>query len=205
MTSERGITDVCTGHFKSGSPITYADFFGMGVARRSLAMSSGFRSMIEQRNALCALPMVRMQLDTVLRLYAAYFVTDHQKFCRDVLGGKQIDHMKSDDGKLMKDSYLRDRVAQRNPWVVNVYKLTSGWVHLSSRHIFEAMRMGDDHSFEMIIGPNDAKREPEDYHEPMRCVHHLNLMIKTALEDWFGRMCVPGGPVVSAQEFWAPK
>jgi len=97
-----------------------ADFFGMGIGRRALALSSGFRLMTENRNSLCALPMVRMQLDTALRLYADFFVTDHQKFCHDVIQGKHIDQLKSDDGSLMKDKYLVDRVAKRNPWMVGV-------------------------------------------------------------------------------------
>lgn len=205
VASEQAITKVCADHFTGGRQITYGDLFGMGIARRSLALSSGFRSMIEQRNSLCALPIVRMQLDTVLRLYAGFFVSDHQKFCRDVLAGKQVDHVKSDDGKLMKDSYLRDRVATRNPWIVDVYKLTSGHIHFSSRHIFEALRRGNGDNFEMVIGPNNSEREASDYREPMRCVHHLNLIIGFALEDWFARMCVPGGPPVSAAEFWAQR
>ena len=113
--SEKAITDACVGHFTNNKPITYADLFAMGIARRSLALSSGFRSMVEQRNSLCALPMVRMQLDTALRLYAGFFARNHQIFCRDVIAGKQIDRLKSDNGQLMKDSYLRDRVAKRNP------------------------------------------------------------------------------------------
>jgi hypothetical protein len=200
--SEKAITDACVGHFTNNKPITYADLFAMGIARRSLALSSGFRSMVEQRNSLCALPMVRMQLDTALRLYAGFFTRNHQSFCRDVIAGKQIDRLKSDNGQLMKDSYLRDRVAKRNPWIVDVYKMTSGHIHFSDRHIFEALRRGQDRSFQMIIGPTDADREPSDYREPMRCMHHLNLIIDFALKDWLARMCAPGGPVVSAEDYW---
>lgn len=203
LVSEESITKACVGHFTVNKSITNADLYSMGIARRSLALSSGFRSMIEQRNSLCALPMVRMQLDTALRLYAGFFSRDHQSFCRDVIAGKQIDRLKGDDGELMKDSYLRDRVAKRNPWIIAVYKMTSGHIHFSDRHVFEALRQGDDRSFQMIIGPNDADREPSHYREPMRCMHHLNLIIGFALKDWFARMCTPGGPLVSAKDYWS--
>src|SRR5277367_1434699 len=83
--SEREIYGAFTKHFVPDKQLTYADFFGMGIGRRTLALSSGFRSMVEQRNSLCALPIVRMQLDTALRLYAGFFVTDHQKFCEKVI------------------------------------------------------------------------------------------------------------------------
>jgi hypothetical protein len=192
ISSEEAITNTCADHFTANKPITTADMFGMGIARRSLAMSSGFRSMIEKRNSLCALPMVRMQLDTVLRLYAGFFAPDHRQFCNDVIAGKQIDKMKSDEGKPMKDGYLRDRVARRNPWVVDVYKTTSGHIHFSERHIYEAFRPGEGRSMRMIIGPDDGDRKPDEYREPMRCLHHLNLIIDFALKDWFARMCPPG-------------
>jgi hypothetical protein len=97
IASEQAITQACEAHFTNNKPITYADLFSMGIARRSLAMGAAFRSMVEQRNSLCALPMVRMQLDTVLRLYAGFFVTDHQQFCHEVLRGAQIDRIKSHD------------------------------------------------------------------------------------------------------------
>jgi hypothetical protein len=135
IASEKAITHACVDHFTNNKPITYADLFSMGVARRSLSMSSGFRSMVEQRNSLCALPIVRMQLDTVLRLYAGFFVTDHQQFCREVFKGVQIDRIKSDDGQKVKDHYLVDRVAQRNPWIADGYKRTSGHIHFSRQHI----------------------------------------------------------------------
>jgi hypothetical protein len=122
LASEGAISEVFVGHFEPNKLLTHADFFGMGIGRRALALSSGFRLMIEHRNSLCALPMVRMQLDTALRLYAGFFVTNHQKFCLDVLQGKQIDRLKSDDGLPMKDRYLVDRVATLNPWIVDVSK-----------------------------------------------------------------------------------
>jgi|ERR1700733_1458774 len=202
LDSERAIFEVIVGHVTPNKPLTYADFLGMGIGRRALALSSGFRLMVEHRNSLCALPMVRMQLDTTLRLYAAFFVTDHQKFCEDVIQGKQIDRLKSDDGSLMKDSYLRDRVAKMNPWMVDVYKSTSGYIHFSVRHIQEAFRSGEGANATLVIGPVDFDREPEHFLEPMRCMHHLNLIIEFALKDWFARMCDPTGVTISARELW---
>jgi hypothetical protein len=202
LASERAISEVFFEHFKANKPLTHADFFGMGIGRRALALSSGFRLMTEHRNSLCALPMVRMQLDTALRLYAGFFVTDHQKFCRDVFQGTQIDRLKSDDGSPMKDKYLVDRVAKRNPWIVDVYKFTSGYIHFSNRHIQEAIRKGEGSNVQMVIGPADFDREPRHFLEPMRCMHHLNLIIGFALKDWYARMCDPKGIVTSASKLW---
>ncbi|MGH6812917.1 MAG: hypothetical protein ACREDM_11450 [Methylocella sp.] len=193
LASERAISDVFFEHFKAHKPLTYADFFGMGIGRRALALSSGFRLMVEHRNSLCALPMVRMQLDTALRLYAGFFVSDHEEFCLNVFQGTQIDQLTSDDGSLMKDRYLVNRVATRNPWIVDVYKFTSGYIHFSNRHIQEALRKGEGPNVRIVIGPADFDREPKHFLEPMRCMHHLNFIIEFALDDWFARMCVERG------------
>lgn len=203
VASEAAIISTCADQVKAGQSATYADLYAMGVARRSLALSSGFRSMVEQRNSLCALPSVRMQLDTVLRLYAGFFASDHQKFCADVIAGKHVDRLKSEDGSLMKDRYLLDRVAERNPWILDVYRMTSGYIHFSERHVFAAFTLQQGRSFEVKISPNDGDREPNYYREPMRCMHHLNLMIEFALTDWFARMCGPAGPAVSVEKYWS--
>jgi hypothetical protein len=200
--SEQAILKAFARHISTpNKTLTYADLFAMGIGRRALALSSGFRLMIEDRNSLCALPMVRMQLDTALRLYAGFFVTDHQKFCRDVIDGKQIDRLQSDDGSLMKDRYLLERGAKRNPWIVDVYNSPRD-IHFSNRHIQEAFRVGESGKEQMVLGPADFDREPEHFLEPMRCVHHLNLIIEFALWDWFARMCEPNGIVISASELW---
>lgn len=192
LRSETGISEICFAHLKTSRGITYADLYGLGNGRRALALSAGYRSMVEQRNSICALPMVRMQLDTALRLYAGFFVEEPVSFCEAVLNGQQIDRIKSDDGQLMRDKYLLERVSSRNPWMKDVYKLTSGYIHFSDRHIKEVFRDGDrENVVDLVIGPNDHGREEKHFHEPSRCMHHLHLIIQVALQDWFARMCGP--------------
>ena len=194
LASELAIPQAMVDAYQKRSAIGRADFFAMGIARRATALSVGFRSMVQQRNSLCALPIVRMQLDTALRLYAGFFAPDHQAFCDAVFKGARIDTMHADDGQQMRDKYLLKRVATRNPWMNDVYDLTSGYVHFSSKQIFEALKTDGEGNINMVIGPNDHDREPVHFHEPMRCMHHLNLVIECALVDWLDRMCVPPGP-----------
>lgn len=200
--SENAITKVFLDHFSNNIPLTYAHFFGMGIGRRALALSSGFRSMVEQKNSLCALPIVRMQLDTSIRLYAGFFAPDHQQFCKEICYGKQINKVKSHDGSFMTDSYLVKEVAKINSWMLEVYKCTSGYIHFSDRHIFEAIRKNESMDAQMIIGSTDFDRESKHFLEPMQCILHLNLIIEFALKDWFLRMCSVDGIVISANEFW---
>ncbi|HHQ6546538.1 TPA: hypothetical protein ACSTJE_001496 [Serratia fonticola] len=164
----------------------YTFLLGAGIARRSCAITDGFKSMLREKNSLCALALVRMQLDNCLRLYAGFFSLDRNKFSKDVLSGTPINKMRADDKQKMTDSYLAKRVSEQNPWVLNVYKKTSGYIHFSEEHIKEAFRHKGEGRFEMIIGPNDRDREITDFLEPLGCFAHITMMIETQLRDWFG-------------------
>lgn len=159
-----------------------------GIARRSCAITSGFKAMLKDKNSLCALALVRMQLDNSLRLYAGFFSEDRVKFSEDVLNGKHIRKMKADDGEHMTDNYLARRVSEINPWVIDVYKKTSGYIHFSEEHIKEAFRPQGGGKFKMIIGPTDSDREESDFLEPLQCFTHVTMMIQVQLEDWLGLM-----------------
>lgn len=169
-----------------GKDFGYDFLLAIGIARRSCALTSGFKSMLRDKNSLCALALVRMQLDNSLRLYAGFFSKDRMKFSKDVLNGKQINKMKADDNQPMTDNYLARRVSSRNPWVINVYKKTSGYIHFSEEHIKEALRHKGGENYEMVIGPNDYDRSEENFLEPLQCFVHITMMIKVQLEDWLG-------------------
>ncbi|WP_058962521.1 hypothetical protein [Type-E symbiont of Plautia stali] len=88
-----------------------------GIARRSCALTSGFKAMLKDKNSLCALGILRMQLDNTLRLYAGFFSKDRVQFSEDVLSGKHIRKLMADDNKPMTDNYLARRVSEINPWL----------------------------------------------------------------------------------------
>lgn len=186
--SQQAILDICQAHMQAVEPSGYSDIYGLAIARRALALSAGYRALVLQANSIAALPIVRMQLDTALRLYAAFFVDDREIFCRQVFDGQQVNKIRARDGKLMTDAYLLSRVAERFEWITNVYKVTSGHVHFSGHHLLEIFRRDDDSGFaRIVISPHDEGRSQNEFHEPSRCILHINWMINVALEDWFER------------------
>ena len=171
-------------------PIGYQHFYLFGIARRALAQSFAFRAMIRDRNSLVASSLIRMQLDTVLRLYALFWVDDPEQFAAKVYKGTPINKLKSADGKLLSDKYLRDRLAARNDWMSAVYAETSGYIHFSNRHIQAALKLIDAPSghVELQIGPQDVGQPIAYYGELLRAFRHLNMMIPVAAGDWFSRL-----------------
>jgi len=186
---ENELLDIYKQHL-SGRPVGYRHFYLCGIARRALAQSRAFQNCVQDRNGLVALAILRLQLDTVLRLYALYWVADPESFAQEVFQGKQIDRIKAADGELMKDRYLIDKVMPRNPWVDSVYKNTSGLIHFSDRHMRAAIHTkdADQGAFELFLGPNDPSHEMDDFDEAISAFFHVTAMIKVATEDWFSRV-----------------
>jgi hypothetical protein len=186
--SERDLLDLFQENFSG--VIGYQHYYLFGIARRAIAQSVAFRQMIDNRNSLVALSIVRMQLDTVLRLYALFWVADPEDFALKVLQGTQIDKLKAKDGKLLSDRYLKDRVSKTNEWIPSVYKETSGYIHFSHRHIQAALEVIDRETghVQIQIGAQDVGKSIGYYGETLRAFRHLNLIIPVAAGDWFSRL-----------------
>lgn len=117
------------------------DMFVVGALRRSLALLQGFKLLIESRNFVSAVPLLRLQLDNSLRFFATTLVDDPHQLVITLMEGKQINQMKDRDDKKMSDGYLVENLSQLFPWIGQVYKNTSGFIHLSEKHVFMAIQV----------------------------------------------------------------
>ena len=102
------------------------DMVIIGIVKRCLSTTSALEKLVLEWNMTCARAVLRMQLDTVLRLSAFWLSPDLQKMAMDVMGGKQINKMKDRDNCKMTDSYLSRKLGERFDWIPRVYKYTSG-------------------------------------------------------------------------------
>lgn len=115
------------------------DLLMLAALNRTSAQLSGFLSLIRAKNFICAAPILRLQLDTALRIYAANLAADPHHFAFQVFEGEKVSKLKDRTGKKMNDAYLVGKLSDRYPWVRDVYKHTSGYVHLSEKHLFNAV------------------------------------------------------------------
>ena len=84
------------------------------------------------------------------------------EFATSVLAGTEVRRLKDRSGAFMTDRYLVDAVASEFPWAPSVYKSTSGFIHLSDKHIYSAIQpVEDDGRFSMLIG-SDPDRFPSE-------------------------------------------
>lgn len=173
-------------HHMVNRPFGHQDLYLLGIARRTLANGQAFKKCVEDRNGLVAAALLRLQLDTVLRLYALYWVADPEDFAGRVFAGEQVDRLKAADGQQMKDRYLIDKIKGLNPWVEAVYKNTSGLIHFSDRHIHSAIQLeGDDGAAQFFLGPTNPQHTFAEFQELLEAFFHCTSMVVTAAGDWF--------------------
>ena len=133
-----------------------SDMLVAALLNRSMGLVRGFCSMITD-NYICAAPLVRLQLDNLLRFSAVWLVDDRDDFTAQVIGGEQINKLKDRDGKQMNDGYLAQRMDERIPGLAQAYKEACGYIHLSDAHLYHTIVSTGKKSVRKI-GVGDASR-----------------------------------------------
>ena len=150
-----------------GAQLGHADFFIFGALRRTLAQARGFRDLIVARNFPCAAAILRLQIDTAMRVNALSLVEDQDATCKAVLDGERFNRLKDASGRKMSDAFLREQLEKEHPWIAPVYERTSGFIHLSGQHweMTIARTEENDRLAYFQIGGHDPERPEEVYFE----------------------------------------
>lgn len=135
------------------------DLISSAVLNRSLSLIQGFTTMIEMRNILCAGALLRLQVDSLMRLYACWLVENPHSLVEPLLEGKPLSTIKSKSGESLSDQYLRTELSKVYSWVDAVYKATSGFVHLSKVHMVSTVNNLDPVNLKVLLGLGDSARE----------------------------------------------
>ncbi|MPQ46884.1 hypothetical protein GCQ56_07635 [Marinifilum sp. N1E240] len=134
------------------------DLFCSAILNRSINTIRGYTLLMRDKNFLSAAPLVRIQIDSLLRIFASTIISFNvDDFALKVIGGKQINQLKDDRGKKMSDNYLCDRLSKNKTfsWVKDAYKAGCGYVHFSNNVTSKSVRKGGGRKIEGIIQKND--------------------------------------------------
>ena len=162
------------------------DMVIIGIVKRCLSTTSALEKLVLEWNMTCSRAVLRMQLDTVLRLSAFWLSPDLQKMAMDVMGGKQINKTKDRDNCKMTDSYLSRKLGERFDWIPRVYKYTSGYIHLSERHLFDPIREINDKegTVNFVINDKDYNFPEFSWVELVNCATECLQIIKYFLDKY---------------------
>jgi hypothetical protein len=186
---EKEIIRKCAALMKPGTSATCSDFFVVGATHRLLAQARGFRELVAAKNFPCAAAILRMQLDTAMRVNALLLVEDMNDACsQTVVDGVRFNTLKAADGTKLSDAYLRAKLSAKYPWVNSVYEQTSDFVHLSGRHFWSSIVHTDDqtHTAYFFISGGDPPRPDEDYFEIVDTFFEATKLVGTMIIAYFG-------------------
>lgn len=164
------------------------DLLAVAAMNRSLNLLDGFCMLIESKNFIAAAPLIRLQVDNALRFSAAFLVQEPHKFAIEVLKGKPIRKLRSRDNQQMTDRYLVEKMTEDFPWIGNVYEHTSGYIHLSEKHIFNAFYVNekerDQGKFSAKISLNDQFVPDNIYLEAIDAFKAVTDIFLKYIHEW---------------------
>lgn len=171
----------------AGNQLGYAlDFFANAVNNRAIALTKGFVTLVKEENYLCAIPLIRIQLDNGLRFFASSLVENPNDFFSHYASGKAIRDFKDSAGKKLTDSYLAKKLDSHFPGVLKLYKDTSGHIHLSENHLFATTKTDsspNDRKISVRIGSYDifSLDSKIDF---VRTMLEVGKLVIIVLEEW---------------------
>jgi hypothetical protein len=112
------------------------DLLMWSFAQRSYALVDGFLGAFDAWNLLVAAPLVRLQIDTLVRLSYAATCPDMDGLTKALLDGVEFRAMEDEAGQRLSDHRLVQRAQRLHPWLRPVYDTACGWVHFSPLHLF---------------------------------------------------------------------
>lgn len=179
---------------QSGQGAYQLDFYISGILNRSLSLIYGFQTLIESANFISAAHLVRPHLDNYLRLYASWLVNNPHDFVVKVLEGERVGKIKDKDDQFMSDAYLVKKAAIEYPWITKVYQETSGFVHFSNKHIFNATSVSktDENTLSTFIGKTDNQVSNESKIEAVIAMIEISNCLAKQIFGWVDTKRIEG-------------
>ena len=86
----------------------------------------------------------------------------------------------------MKDWYLRDLLNKEYPWITNVYKQSSGYIHLSSKHVYSSIYSvnSKNGTIQFYFSKKDNEIDENLKVEAIQCMAEITTILLDYLKGW---------------------
>lgn len=118
-----------------GTKIPDIAWYVLGAIKKTTSLSHAFCLLVRAKNTLAAAALIRLQLDTALRISGFSLVDDVEAAGTHLMNDGKYSDLKSRDNERLHDKVLHRRLDQFYPGLSAAYEATSGYVHLSGAHI----------------------------------------------------------------------
>lgn len=164
-----------------GQTLFKEDLYFCASADRCAHLIDGFISMLKERNLTCAGVLLRMQMDSCMRTYAAFIAQNKDAVVNCIISGKQINKEKDCNDKKLSDGYLKEEISKLDPAFEQVYNQASGYVHLSEKAFYQTVVKCENNAIEFQVGRelpdkrNHVLLEAADAFIHFVCLHYKML------------------------------
>ena len=121
----------------------YFDYLLIAALNRTVNINKAYTTLIRDNNFIAAAPLVRINIDTLLRLYASIISEfDRNIFASKVMAGEPINKMKLNGTQnKLTDSALYSELSKIEgmEWVKDIYLAGNSFVHFEKSHIFSSL------------------------------------------------------------------
>lgn len=118
-----------------GGKIPDIGWYVLAAIKKTTSLTHAFCLLVRARNTLTAAALIRLQLDTALRISGLSLVDDLEVAGTHLMNDGNYRGLKSRDGRPLHDRLLHRNLNEHYPGVTAVYEATSSYVHLSAAHI----------------------------------------------------------------------
>jgi len=162
------------------------DLLTCAVLNRSMSLTSGFITLVRAKNYVAATTLVRPQLDNFLRYAAGWLVADPHAFAAEILRGTPVKKQKTADGSLMTDRFLIDHFKKEHAWIDRIYRETSGFIHLSEKHMLMNITEIDNlkRTATFSISDKHSHVPPEIRAEAITCFTQITTLVLHRVYSW---------------------
>ena len=163
-----------------------ADAMFMAALDRGVEQSESFILLVNAGHYGAATSILRMQIDTVLRLYGLLLSKNAHETASKVISGEHLRRLKDAKGKPMSDRCLVECLSKNNPDIKRVYEYCSGYIHFSNTHFssFLGKSISEDGIRTFYIGSGDERISEEGWLQLVSAFANITVSIVSALDTW---------------------
>jgi hypothetical protein len=189
------LLDLSDSHGESGkelfaacnSEIFPCDALAFAILERSLNLLRGFHLLLSNSGYTSGIGLLRMQLDSILRFRGVTNCENPHEIAASVISGTPLRKLKDRAGNRMTDSYLVSLLVPLNPAIEHIYKLSSGYIHLSDQHFYHFLsrsKLNAAGERDFCIGHDDEEISIEHKIQLVNVFSAITRGVLTIINEW---------------------
>lgn len=148
-----------------GSALAPVEWFSLAAVVKSSSNAHAFEHLVESKNTIAASAIIRMQIETAMRLFGLSLVNDVEEAGALLMKGEKYSMLRMPDGRTrLVDKLLHQELSKLYAWVSSAYEDSSAFVHLDRVNISFKLTWLEKGGFYNLDGIDRRRPDEEYYH-----------------------------------------